>query len=71
MYHKRTPLVTKEINVTIESLVFQNKHLNGAYFISDIKLPWNDQKDCVTFRENNEIKTKKIWSAWTVICVNL
>ena len=26
------------INFTIESLAFQNKHLNGAYSISDIKL---------------------------------
>ena len=35
---KETPLVIQTINFTIESLVFENRHLTVAHFISDIKL---------------------------------
>ena len=34
------PLVKEIIKFTIESLVFQNRLLNGAHSIWDIKLPW-------------------------------
>ena len=40
IYHKETPLRIETINLTIESLSFQNRHLNGDHSISDIKLPW-------------------------------
>ena len=38
--HKETPLVIEIINFAIKSLVFQNRFLNGACFILDIKLLW-------------------------------
>ena len=34
------PLVKEIIKFPIESLVFQNRLLNGAHSIRDIKLPW-------------------------------
>ena len=39
-YYKETPLVVETINFTIESLAFQDRHLNGALSISDIKRSW-------------------------------
>ena len=39
MYHKETPLVTEIINFTTEPLAFQNRQLNDAHSISDIKRP--------------------------------
>ena len=38
VYHRETSLVTEIINFTIETLVFEKRHLNGAHSISDIKL---------------------------------
>ena len=40
LYHKETLLVTETINFTTGSLAFQNKHLNGVHFTSDIKRPY-------------------------------
>ena len=40
LYHKETLRVIETFNFTIESLVFQNRNLNAAHSISDIKLPW-------------------------------
>ena len=34
-------IVIETINFTIESLAFQNRHLNSTHSISDIKLPWS------------------------------
>ena len=44
MYHKGTPVVMKIFNSTNASLVFQNRHINGAHSITDIKLHW-----CLSF----------------------
>ena len=41
-YSKEIPLVIETINFTTESLTIQNRHLNGAHSISDIKIPWFD-----------------------------
>ena len=41
MSQKETPLVTEIINFIKDSLAFQNRHLKGAHFISNIKLPWS------------------------------
>ena len=38
--YKETPLVVETINFTIESLAFQDRHLNGALSIWDIKRAW-------------------------------
>ena len=38
MYHKETPLLIENINLTTESLPFQNRLL-GDRSISDTKLP--------------------------------
>ena len=38
--YKETPLVIEIINFKIESLAFQNRQLNRAHSISDIKRPW-------------------------------
>ena len=37
--HKETPFIIKIVDFALESLVFQNRPLNGAHSISDIKLP--------------------------------
>ena len=39
-FHKETFLVIEIFNFKIESLIFQNSHLNRTYSISDIKLPF-------------------------------
>ena len=39
MSHKETPFIIKIVDFALESLVFQNRPLNGAHSISDIKLP--------------------------------
>ena len=36
---RETPLVIETSNLKTESLAFQNRYLNGAHFIADIKLP--------------------------------
>ena len=44
LYHEQIPLVIETINLTIESLDLQNRHLNGAYIEDIIKnknLPTN------------------------------
>ena len=41
MSQKVTPLVTEIINFINDSLAFQNRHLKGAHFISNIKLSWS------------------------------
>ena len=38
--HKEMSYIIEIINFAKESLIFQNKLLNGASFISDTKLPW-------------------------------
>ena len=38
--YKETPLVVETINFTIESLAFQDRQLNGALSIWDIKRSW-------------------------------
>ena len=37
-YHKEKPLVIETKGFTIESLVFQNSHLNNSHSISDINI---------------------------------
>ena len=39
LYRKETPLVIETINFS-GSFAFQKKVLNGAYFISDVRLLW-------------------------------
>ena len=39
LYQKETPLVIETNNFTVESLGLQNRQLNGAHSVSDIKLP--------------------------------
>ena len=38
MSHKETPLVVEFVNFAIQLLIFQNRLLNDAHSISDIKL---------------------------------
>ena len=38
LYHKEKPLVIETMDFRIESLVFQNNHLNSAHCISDINI---------------------------------
>ena len=45
MYHTNAT-----INFTNELLAFQNKHLNGAHFISDIQLPWLTQHYLIFYK---------------------
>ena len=37
---KETPPVIGTVNFAIESIVFENRLLNGAHSISDTKVPW-------------------------------
>ena len=41
------PLAIETINFTTESLAFQDRHLNGAHSISDLKLPWYTPENMV------------------------
>ena len=59
MYQKETPLVTETINFTIDSLASQNRYLNGAHSISDIKLPCDDQ---YFVSETNHLEVSKVSS---------
>ena len=49
MYHTNAT-----INFTNELLAFQNKHLNGAHFISDIQLPWLTQHYLIFYKAYSE-----------------
>ena len=51
------PLVQEIIKFTIEPLVFQNRPLNGAHSIWDIKLPWKNQTIIRDFNSENRNAT--------------
>ena len=49
MYHTNVT-----INFTNELLAFQNKHLNGPYFIADLQLPWLTQHYSIFYKVYSE-----------------